>query len=172
MFEKDCFDIYQPDAVFAGGIAQVKKVIDACHEHDRTYSPHTWTNGIGFYVNWNLALADQKSQHPLEFPLEEPGWDSRISRGDHRPDHTRRKRHTSGLPKARPRLRDRQAAAPQIRQSASSNSARPASNSASSAKRASRRLSKSRNAKRWGVSDDAHDLVRTVGFFDRFRLRL
>jgi L-alanine-DL-glutamate epimerase-like enolase superfamily enzyme len=31
MFEKDCFDIYQPDACFAGGMAQVKKVIDACH---------------------------------------------------------------------------------------------------------------------------------------------
>ena len=24
MFEKDCFDVYQPDATFAGGIAQVK----------------------------------------------------------------------------------------------------------------------------------------------------
>ena len=71
MFEKDCFDIYQPDACFAGGMAQVKKVIDACHEHDRIYSPHTWTNGIGFYVNWNMALADRKNSHPLEYPLEE-----------------------------------------------------------------------------------------------------
>jgi len=74
MFEKDCFDIYQPDACFAGGMAQVKKVIDACHEHDRLYSPHTWTNGIGFYVNWNMALADRKNSHPLEYPLEEPSW--------------------------------------------------------------------------------------------------
>jgi L-alanine-DL-glutamate epimerase-like enolase superfamily enzyme len=74
MFEKDCFDIYQPDATFAGGIAQVMKVIDACCKRDRIYSPHTWTNGIGFHVNWNLALADPKGQHPLEFPLEEPGW--------------------------------------------------------------------------------------------------
>ena len=74
MFEKDCFDIYQPDATFAGGIAQVKKVIDACIEHDRIYSPHTWTNGIGFHVNWNLAFADQKNGHPLEYPLEEPSW--------------------------------------------------------------------------------------------------
>jgi L-alanine-DL-glutamate epimerase-like enolase superfamily enzyme len=57
MFEKDCFHVYQPDAVFAGGIAQVKQVIDACHQHNREYSPHTWTNGIGFYINWNLVLA-------------------------------------------------------------------------------------------------------------------
>lgn len=74
MFEKDCFDIYQPDATFAGGIAQVMKVIDACKEKRRIFSPHTWTNGIGFYVNWNLVLADQRSRHPLEYPLEEPSW--------------------------------------------------------------------------------------------------
>jgi len=74
MFEKDCFDVYQPDAVFAGGIAQVMKVIEACHAHDREFSPHTWTNGIGFYVNWNLVLADKGNTHPLEYPLEEPSW--------------------------------------------------------------------------------------------------
>jgi L-alanine-DL-glutamate epimerase-like enolase superfamily enzyme len=74
MFEKDCFDIYQPDATFAGGIAQVKKVIDACHAHDREYSPHTWTNGIGSYGNWNLVLADTTNMRPLEYPLEEPSW--------------------------------------------------------------------------------------------------
>lgn len=74
MFEKDCFDVYQPDAMFAGGIAQVRKVIDACHAHDRGFSPHTWTNGIGFYVNWNLVLSDHGNDHPLEYPLEEPSW--------------------------------------------------------------------------------------------------
>ena len=74
MLEKDCFDIYQPDATFAGGIAQVKQVIDACHRSDRLFSPHTWTNGIGFYVNWNMVLADVQNTLPLEFPLEEPSW--------------------------------------------------------------------------------------------------
>ena len=74
MFEKDCFDVYQPDAMFAGGIAQVKKVIDMCHEKNRLFSPHTWTNGIGFYVNWNLVLADKHNKKPLEFPFEPPSW--------------------------------------------------------------------------------------------------
>ena len=74
LFEKDCFDIYQPDAVFAGGIAQVKRVIEACRHHKRAFSPHTWTNGIGFYVNWNMVLADPASDLPLEYPLEEPSW--------------------------------------------------------------------------------------------------
>jgi D-galactarolactone cycloisomerase len=74
LFEKDCFDIYQPDATFAGGIAQVMQVIEACRQTGRRFSPHTWTNGIGFYVNWNLVLAAQDQGLPLEYPLEEPSW--------------------------------------------------------------------------------------------------
>ena len=74
MLEKDCFHVYQPDATFAGGIAQVKKVIDACRGKGREFSPHTWTNGIGFYVNWNMVLADPANMLPLEYPLEEPSW--------------------------------------------------------------------------------------------------
>ena len=74
MLEKDCFHIYQPDATFAGGIAQVKQVIDACRARQREYSPHTWTNGIGFYINWNLAMACGENTLPLEYPLEEPSW--------------------------------------------------------------------------------------------------
>lgn len=74
MFEKDCFDVYQPDATFAGGIQQVMKVIETCHKKKRKFSPHTWTNGIGFYINWNMVLADAKNTLPLEYPLEEPSW--------------------------------------------------------------------------------------------------
>jgi L-alanine-DL-glutamate epimerase-like enolase superfamily enzyme len=85
MFEKDCFDVYQPDATFAGGIAQVRKVIHQCHKKDRLFSPHTWTNGIGFYINWNMALADKKSNLPLEYPLEEPSWIPEYREGIIRP---------------------------------------------------------------------------------------
>jgi len=74
MFEKDCFDIYQPDATFAGGISQVMQVIEACHKNRRAFSPHTWTNGIGFYIGWNMVLADTENDLPLEYPLEEPSW--------------------------------------------------------------------------------------------------
>ena len=74
MFEKDCFDIYQPDATFAGGIAQVRRVMEMCRQKNRLFTPHTWTNGIGFYINWNMVLADPQNQLPLEYPLEEPSW--------------------------------------------------------------------------------------------------
>lgn len=81
MLEKDCFHVYQPDATFAGGIAQVKRVIDACHAHQREFTPHTWTNGIGFYINWNMVLADNANALPLEYPLEEPSWVPEIREG-------------------------------------------------------------------------------------------
>lgn len=81
MFEKDCFDIYQPDACFAGGIAQVMQVIEACHANGRGFSPHTWTNGIGFHIGWNLVLADTRNNLPLEYPLEEPSWIPELREG-------------------------------------------------------------------------------------------
>ena len=74
MLEKDCFHVYQPDATFAGGIGQVKKVMDECRRRNRLFSPHTWTNGIGFYVNWNMVLAGRDNLLPLEYPLERPSW--------------------------------------------------------------------------------------------------
>ena len=74
MLEKGCFDIYQPDAVFAGGIAQVMKVAKAAREQGLAYTPHTWTNGIGFHINWSCLLADAENMKPLEYPLEEPSW--------------------------------------------------------------------------------------------------
>ncbi|MCE5265351.1 MAG: mandelate racemase/muconate lactonizing enzyme family protein [Deltaproteobacteria bacterium] len=74
MLEKDCFDIYQPDATFAGGIAQVQQVLAACRKRGRGFSPHTWTNGIGFYINWNMVLSDPDNRLPLEYPIEEPSW--------------------------------------------------------------------------------------------------
>jgi D-galactarolactone cycloisomerase len=74
MFEKDCFHIYQPDATFAGGIAQVQRVMEACRQKELLFTPHTWTNGIGFHINWNMVLSDPQNRLPLEYPLEEPSW--------------------------------------------------------------------------------------------------
>ncbi len=75
MIQWRCYDIFQPDAIFAGGIAQVFEVAKLCREHGLLYSPHTWTNGIGFAVNLQLmaacGFADQKE---FEYPLSPPGW--------------------------------------------------------------------------------------------------
>jgi L-alanine-DL-glutamate epimerase-like enolase superfamily enzyme len=75
MIERRCYDVFQPDAIFTGGIAQTIEVARLCREHGLGYSPHTWTNGIGFAVNLQLfaasGFADEKE---LEYPLAPPGW--------------------------------------------------------------------------------------------------
>ena len=73
MLEKGCFDIYQPDATFGGGISDAKRVMDACIDKGLRFAPHTWTNGLGLLVNLQLYAAGARD-HPLEFPLEPPGW--------------------------------------------------------------------------------------------------
>jgi L-alanine-DL-glutamate epimerase-like enolase superfamily enzyme len=75
MIERRCYSIFQPDAVFTGGIAQTMEVAQLCKEHGLGYTPHTWTNGIGFAVNLQLYLASGfAGQKELEYPLDPPGW--------------------------------------------------------------------------------------------------
>lgn len=45
-----------------------------CRQKGRLFTPHTWTNGIGFYINWSMELADPDNHLPLEYPQEEPSW--------------------------------------------------------------------------------------------------
>ena len=75
MIERRCYDIFQPDAMFTGGIAQTIEVARLCREHGLLYTPHTWTNGIGFAVNLQLMLASGfAGDKELEYPINPPGW--------------------------------------------------------------------------------------------------
>jgi L-alanine-DL-glutamate epimerase-like enolase superfamily enzyme len=75
MIERRCYHIFQPDAVFTGGIAQTLEVARLCKQHGLMYTPHTWTNGIGFAVNLQLmAAAGFADEKELEFPYDPPGW--------------------------------------------------------------------------------------------------
>jgi len=75
MIERRCYVVFQPDALFTGGIAQTMEVIRLCREHGLGYSPHTWTNGIGFAVNLQLmAASGYAAERELEYPLSPPGW--------------------------------------------------------------------------------------------------
>jgi L-alanine-DL-glutamate epimerase-like enolase superfamily enzyme len=56
-----------------GGISDARRVRDACREQGLEYTPHTWTNGLGFLVNLHVYAAGPRSQ-PLEYPYEPPGW--------------------------------------------------------------------------------------------------
>lgn len=75
MIERKCYAIFQPDAVFTGGIAQTFRLIGRIREAGLVYTPHTWTNGLGFAVNLQLHVASGFADaKPLEYPLAPPGW--------------------------------------------------------------------------------------------------
>ena len=73
MLEKGSYDIYQPDATMGGGISDAKQVLDACGERGLGFTPHTWTNGLGFLINLHVYASGPRN-HPIEYPYEPPGW--------------------------------------------------------------------------------------------------
>ncbi len=73
MLEKGSYDIYQPDATMGGGITDAVRVMEACREQGLGYTPHTWTNGLGFLINLHVYAAGPRD-HPIEYPYEPPGW--------------------------------------------------------------------------------------------------
>jgi D-galactarolactone cycloisomerase len=75
MLERGCYDVYQPDAVMTGGIAQTFEFIRRVEAAKLQYTPHTWTNGIGFAINMQLFAASRfRHSQLLEYPYAPPGW--------------------------------------------------------------------------------------------------
>ncbi|MFD8984996.1 mandelate racemase/muconate lactonizing enzyme family protein [Streptomyces sp. NPDC059564] len=75
MIERRCYRWFQPDAMFTGGIAQTLEVIRLCRAAGLPYTPHTWTNGIGFAVNLQLmAAGGDREEGLLEYPINPPSW--------------------------------------------------------------------------------------------------
>lgn len=75
MIERRCFDKVQPDAIFTGGIAETWAIMCRAQRAGLHYTPHTWTNGIGFAVNLQLFGASPfRDEDLLEYPYDPPGW--------------------------------------------------------------------------------------------------
>jgi D-galactarolactone cycloisomerase len=75
MARRGCYDVFQPDATFTGGIAQTYRLIELVKQLGLGYTPHTWTNGVGFAVNLHLfAASGFASERELEYPFDPPGW--------------------------------------------------------------------------------------------------
>lgn len=79
LFEKESLDIYQPDAIFSGIDTAVKVMHEATRRGLR-FKPHTWTNGVGFAINLQIAAANP-NREPIEFPYEPPAWIPRYRDG-------------------------------------------------------------------------------------------
>jgi L-alanine-DL-glutamate epimerase-like enolase superfamily enzyme len=68
-----CVDVLQPDAALVGGITGLRRIAIMAQEHHLTFTPHTWTNGMGVTANAHLVagLCDAPF---LEYPFDPPEW--------------------------------------------------------------------------------------------------
>jgi D-galactarolactone cycloisomerase len=69
----DALDVYQPDAVLAVGLRRAHELAARVRTRGRSFTPHTWTNGIGLLANVQLAAAAGAEPY-LEFPYDPPTW--------------------------------------------------------------------------------------------------
>ena len=75
MVDRGCYSIFQPDAIFTGGIQQTFELIRLCRDRGLQYTPHTWTNGVGLAVNLQLfAASGFAADRLLEYPYDPPSW--------------------------------------------------------------------------------------------------
>lgn len=75
MIKMRCYNIYQPDTMWTGGVKQSLAVAKLCREEGVKFSSHTWTNGFGFIINAHVFAASGFAQEMVfEYPLNEPGW--------------------------------------------------------------------------------------------------
>jgi len=68
-----CHDILQPDATICTGMWNSRKVAGMAEAFGLEFSPHTWTNGLGFAANLQIMAAVPNCPF-CEFPYEPPGW--------------------------------------------------------------------------------------------------
>jgi L-alanine-DL-glutamate epimerase-like enolase superfamily enzyme len=65
--------VVQPDVVLSGGLVGASRIATLAADLDRTWSPHTWSNGYGLLVNLHAALAFSTCPY-VEVPLDPPAW--------------------------------------------------------------------------------------------------
>jgi L-alanine-DL-glutamate epimerase-like enolase superfamily enzyme len=66
-------DVVQTDAVLAGGLGGCRRIAALADLCGRAFTPHTWSNGLGFLANLHLALAVSTCPY-VEVPLDPPAW--------------------------------------------------------------------------------------------------
>ena len=73
LVEERCVDVLQPDAALTGGITGLRRVAAMCQEAGITFTPHTWSNGVGMVANAHLVAALSNGPF-MEFPYDPPEW--------------------------------------------------------------------------------------------------
>lgn len=68
-------DVVQPDAVLAGGLGGCRRVAALADLFGRSFSPHTWSTGMGLVANLHIACAVSSCEF-VEVPFDPPAWSS------------------------------------------------------------------------------------------------
>jgi L-alanine-DL-glutamate epimerase-like enolase superfamily enzyme len=71
--DQDLLDVYQTDVVLALGISRARTIGELALLRHRSFTPHTWTNGIGLLANLHVVAGIGGGPY-LEFPHDPPGW--------------------------------------------------------------------------------------------------
>jgi L-alanine-DL-glutamate epimerase-like enolase superfamily enzyme len=74
LMDRGCVDVLQPDVALVGGITGLRRVALMAQEHSLTFTPHTWTNGMGVVANAHLTAGLTDAPF-LEYPYDPPDWD-------------------------------------------------------------------------------------------------
>jgi L-alanine-DL-glutamate epimerase-like enolase superfamily enzyme len=69
----NCVDVVQPDVALVGGVSGLRRVAILAQEHHLTFTPHTWTNGMGLTANAHL-VAGLTDAPFIEYPYDPPEW--------------------------------------------------------------------------------------------------
>ena len=70
---EEAVDVVQPDAALTGGITGLRRIATLATQRGVTFTPHTWTNGLGVVANAHLTAGLVEAPF-LEFPFDPPHW--------------------------------------------------------------------------------------------------
>ncbi|HZJ08008.1 MAG TPA: mandelate racemase/muconate lactonizing enzyme family protein [Nocardioidaceae bacterium] len=74
--EGDILDVYQMDVVLAVGMLRARTFAEVARHKNRSFTPHSWTNGIGVLANIHVSAGVGGGPY-FEFPFDPPGWTPR-----------------------------------------------------------------------------------------------
>lgn len=73
LLERDCLDVYQPDAVCSLGMTHLRALAEQVVDAGCIFTPHTWGNGIGLIANAHLTAGSVGTDF-IELPYDPPEW--------------------------------------------------------------------------------------------------
>jgi len=73
LLARNCFDVFQPDAVCSMGISGLRHLAVEVEQAGKIFTPHTWGNGIGVMANLHLTAGTVATPF-IEFPFDPPEW--------------------------------------------------------------------------------------------------